>query len=73
MDDDEDEIPEEIFKQAMNSISFSPALVSEPLAELFAKQGKIEKAIEMYKKLSLQNPEKRAYFATKIKELHLSN
>lgn len=73
MDDDEDEVPEEIFKQAMDSISFGPALMSEPLAELFAKQGKIEKAIEMYKKLSLQNPEKRAYFATKIKELHLSN
>jgi hypothetical protein len=73
MDDDDDEVPEDIFKQAMNSISMSDSLVSEPLAELYAKQGKIDKAAEMYKKLSLLNPEKRPYFATKIKELHLSN
>ncbi len=73
MDDDDDEVPEEIFKQAMNSISMSDGLVSEPLAELYAKQGKLDKAAEMYKKLSLLNPEKRPYFATKIKELHLSN
>lgn len=71
--DDVDEIPEKIFKQVMDSISFGPELISESLAEVLASQGKLDKAIEMYKKLSLKNPEKSAYFASKIKDLHLSN
>jgi len=33
------------------------------------KQGHIDKAIEMYEKLSLINPEKSAYFAALIEKL----
>jgi len=44
-------------------------VVSETLLALYVKQGHISKAIEGYGKLSLQNPEKSAYFAALIKEL----
>ena len=73
MDTDNDDVPEDIFKLAMDSISFGPSIISESLAEILAKQGKIDKAVEMFKKLSLLNPEKNAYFASKIKDLHLNN
>ena len=39
------------------------------MAEVWAKQGNKIKAIEIYQKLSLQNPSKRAYFAAKIEHL----
>lgn len=73
VEEEEEEIPENIFKQAMESISLETTLISESLAKLLAKQGKTDKAIEMYKKLSLRNPEKSAYFADLIKEIHLNN
>lgn len=73
VEEEEEEIPENIFKQAMESISLESTLISESLARLLAKQGKTDKAIDMYKKLSLRNPEKSAYFADLIKEIHLNN
>jgi hypothetical protein len=39
------------------------------MAEVWVKQGKLEKAIEVYHKLSLINPSKRAYFAAKLEIL----
>ncbi len=42
-------------------------IASEPLAEVYLSQGLYDKAISVYKQLSLQNPEKRAYFASLIK------
>ena len=68
-DEEQEEIPEPIFKQAMESITMESGLMSEALAEILAKQGKKDKAIAMYKKLSLRNPEKNAYFADRINEL----
>lgn len=44
-------------------------VVTEAMAEVWAKQGAREKAIETYNKLSLLNPSKNAYFATKIENL----
>lgn len=71
-DEEIDEIPEFIFKQAMDSISMESDLISESLAQILTKQGKHDKAIAMYKKLSLRNPEKSAYFANLIQELTLN-
>ena len=71
-DEELDEIPEPLFKQAMDSISMESSLISEALAEILAKQGKKDKAISMYKKLSLRNPEKSPYFANLINELNLN-
>lgn len=44
-------------------------LVSEELAELYAKQGLYAEAIDSYRKLSLLNSEKSIYFAELIAEL----
>ena len=44
-------------------------VLTEAMAEVFAKQGKTVKAIEVYEKLSLLNPPKIAYFAAKIEHL----
>lgn len=69
IEEESEEIPEQVFEMAVNSISRKDELVSESLAEVYAKQGKKEKAIDMYQKLSLLNPEKNAYFAAKIENL----
>jgi hypothetical protein len=44
-------------------------VVTEAMADVLVKQEKIAKAIEMYEKLSLNNPSKSAYFAAKIESL----
>lgn len=43
--------------------------VSETFANLLVKQGKIDKAIEVYDGLILKYPEKKIYFADRIEEL----
>lgn len=47
-------------------------VVTEAMAEVWAHQGNHPKAIEIYNKLSLLNPSKRAYFASKIDSLKKS-
>lgn len=47
----------------------SGGLVTESMAVILARQGKFDKAREMYQKLVVKNPEKKAYFAAKIEEL----
>ncbi|MDR0559044.1 MAG: tetratricopeptide repeat protein [Prevotellaceae bacterium] len=46
-------------------------IASEILAEIYEKQGLYEQAIECYKKLSLDNPEKSIYFAGKIDRIKI--
>lgn len=41
-------------------------VLTEAMAEVFVKQGRNDKALELYEKLSLLNPSKNAYFAAKI-------
>jgi hypothetical protein len=47
----------------------SKEIVTETMAEVFARQGLHKKAAEVYHKLSLLNPDKRVYFAAKIAQL----
>lgn len=69
LEDEADEIPDEVFNMAVNSISREEDLASESLAEILVRQGKHEKAIDMYRKLSLRNPQKNAYFAARIEKI----
>jgi tetratricopeptide (TPR) repeat protein len=69
IEEENEEIPENVFEMAVNSIAKEDGLASEPLAEIYIKQGKPDKAIEIYRKLSLRNPQKNAYFARKIEEI----
>jgi hypothetical protein len=43
--------------------------MTETLAQIMVKQGKMDKAIEIYCKLILKNPEKTPYFASRINAL----
>ena len=44
-------------------------VITAAMADVLAKQGKTQKAIETYHKLSLQHPEKSPYFAALIEQL----
>jgi hypothetical protein len=56
-------------KAAKQSLEEHDDLVSETLAGIFAQQGNIQRAIDMYKKLLLLRPEKSTLFAARIQEL----
>lgn len=69
IEEENEEIPENVFEMAVNSITKEDGLASEALAEIYVKQGKYDKAVDMYRKLSLRNPQKNAYFARKIEDI----
>ncbi|MEI8280074.1 MAG: hypothetical protein WCG87_09945 [Bacteroidota bacterium] len=69
MEEENEEIPENVFAMAVNSITKEDDLASESLAEILIKQGKHDKAIDMFRKLSLRNPQKSTYFARRIEGL----
>ncbi|KAI9450001.1 hypothetical protein F5148DRAFT_1291110 [Russula earlei] len=47
----------------------SREVVTETMADVFIKQGQIDKAIQLYIKLSFLDPDKTVYFANKIQQL----
>ena len=48
------------------------SIETEAFARILIRQGKIDKAIDVYQKLILKKPEKRNYFAKKLSELNAS-
>jgi hypothetical protein len=54
---------------SLHSVKFRDDIISENLANIMIKQGKLEKAIDIYKKLIWKFPQKKTYFATQIEEL----
>ncbi|AQG78446.1 hypothetical protein [Spirosoma montaniterrae] len=64
--------PDEPFNQEDLTKRHKPVgsgFVTESFAKILAQQGKKEKAREIYEKLMVKNPQKKAYFAEKIREL----
>ncbi len=68
-----DNTPEQvqtIIQHIAENSNKSNEVLTEAIAEVFARQGLKHKAIAVYEKLSLQNPDKSAYFAAKISKLN---
>ncbi len=63
--------PESEKAAAVNALvsNESKEILTETMAEVLVKQGQIDKAIQLFIKLSFSNPEKTAYFADKIQQL----
>jgi len=59
---------ERIVAMAAGSVERREVL-TETMAEVLVKQGSIENAIDLYRKLSLAHPDKSAYFAARIEQL----
>ena len=51
---------------AKKSLELNHDIVTETLAEIHVQQGNYPKAIEIYQKLMLLNPEKKLFFASRI-------
>jgi len=61
---------EQMIETIAKSSNETKDVITEAMAEVLVKQGKIEKAVQLYKKLSFLNPAKSTYFAAKIDELN---
>ncbi len=62
---------EAIVNLAKDSVRENPAILTETLANIYIKQKKYDKAIDIFNSLCLKFPNKSAYFADRIKELDL--
>ena len=63
------ESPDPVQNLVSKSVKENEQVASETLARVLARQGHKEKAIAMYERLILANPEKSAIFAAAIQEL----
>ena len=70
--EEQDVATEKIIQNSAEESNINTEVLTEAMAEVLIKQDKKEKAIEMYNKLSLINPSKSAYFATKIESIKSS-
>jgi len=68
---EQNEVIEKLIQTSSEVSNQNANVLTEAMAEVLVKQGKREKAIEMYQKLSLINPSKSAYFAAKIESLKI--
>ena len=67
-----DETPSLTINKEDKDTAYDP-LVTETLATIYAKQEKYEEAIQIYERLILKNPEKKTFFASRIRFLQEKN
>jgi hypothetical protein len=71
---DREVVPDRVAEQAIQNFAAHSIegkdVLTETMADVLAKQGMRERARAVYEKLSLLNPDKRAYFAAKIEQLN---
>jgi hypothetical protein len=60
---------DKLVEKMAESSNQNTAIITEAMAEIYLKQGKLDQAVDVYRKLSLQNPSKSVYFADKIEQL----
>lgn len=72
---DREVVPDRVMEEAIQTSAAHSIqgkdVLTETMADVLAKQGMREKARAVYEKLSLLNPDKRAYFAAKIEQLNI--
>jgi hypothetical protein len=72
---DREVVPDRVAEEAIQNIAAhsieGKEVMTETMADVLAMQGMRERAKAVYEKLSLLNPEKRAYFAAKIEQLNI--
>jgi hypothetical protein len=61
---------EETIREGAEHSNDRADVLTEAMAEVYAKQGQADKALEIYRKLSLLDPSRSATFAAKIAELN---
>lgn len=64
-----DELTDKSIQRIAEFSNEAKEIITEAMAEVWAKQGHKEKAVEIYEKLSLLNPSKSHYFAARIEAL----
>lgn len=64
-----DEETEHMIEAIAQNSNETKDIITEAMAEVLIKQGKISKAVQLYQKLSFLNPDKSAYFAAKIDKI----
>lgn len=57
---------ERMIRSSAEKSNSQQEILTETMADILIKQGRPDKAIELYEKLSLMNPSKSTYFAAKI-------
>jgi len=60
---------ENAIKSIAQTSNEAKEIITETMAEVFVKQGRFDKAVQLYIKLSFLYPEKSSYFASKIQQL----
>jgi len=65
--------PAVLTNSPITSIDSAEPILTESMAEVYLKQGLVEKAIEIYQKLSLQNPANSHIFASRISSIKENN
>lgn len=64
------EAKKQVTENRLKDYSKNDLIVSETLAKIYVTQGEFKEAISVYKKLKVKNPDKEAYFDSKISELN---